>query len=160
MVNAVRLMYVGAALAAATIVTTIATTPALKAAIRQQHPLLTQGALGAVVGGTLTATIAGALISIGVWLAMAWRTRRGRPGVRIVSAILFGIDCLTVARTSSHGLVTGPTWVLGVAEWGIGLTVIVFLWNRRSSAYFAQQRQARSLATPQWRTAPGARRPG
>jgi len=160
MINAVKLMYVGAVLAAAIILTTFATAPALKAAIRQQHPFLAPGPLGAVITGTLTATIAGALISIGVWLAMARRTRRGRPGVRIMSTIFFGIDCLTVARTFSHGLVTGPTWIVGVAEWGIGLTVIVFLWDRRSSAYFAQQRQARSLATPQWRAAPGARRPG
>ena len=160
MINAVKLMYMGAALAAATVLTTIATTPALKAVIRQQHPFLAPGPLGAVITGTLTATIAGALISIGVWLAMARRTRRGRPGVRIMSTILFGIDCLTVARTFPHGLVTGPTWLIGVAEWAVGLTVIVFLWDRRSSAYFAQQRQARSLATPQWRAAPGARRPG
>jgi predicted Ser/Thr protein kinase len=160
MVNAVKLMYAGAVLAAATIVTTIATTPALRAAIRQQHPFLAPGPLGAVITGTLTATVAGALISVGVWLAVARRTRRGRPGVRIMSTILFGIDCLTVARTFPHGLVTGPTWIIGLAEWGVGLTVIVFLWDRRSSAYFARQRQARSLATPQWRTAPGARRPG
>ena len=91
---------------------------------------------------------------------MARRTRRGRPGVRVMSTILFGLDCLTVARTYAHGLVTGPTWIVGVAEWGIGLAVIVLLWDRRSSAYLARQRQARSLATPQWRTAPGARRPG
>ena len=160
MVNAVKLMYAGAVLAVATIVTTIATTPALRAAIRQQHPFLAPGPLGAVITGTLTATVAGALISAGVWLVMACRMRRGRPGVRIMSTILFGIDCLTVARTFSHGLVTGPTWVIGLAEWGAGLTVIVFLWDRRSSAYFARQRQARSLATPQWRTDPGARRPG
>ena len=160
MINAVKLMYVGAALAGASIVATVATTPALRAAIRQQHPFLAQGALGAALTGTLTVTVVGALISIGVWLAMARRTRRGRPGVRVMSMIFFGLDCLTVAKTSAHGLVTGPTWIIGVAEWGIGLTVIVFLWNRRSSAYFAQQRQARSLATPQWRTAPGARRPG
>ncbi len=118
MVNAVKLMYVGAALAAATIVTTIATTPALKAAIRQQHPFLAPGPLGAVITGTLTATVAGALISVGVWLAMARRTRRGRPGVRVMSTILFGIDCLTVARTSSHGLVTGPTWIIGAGRMG------------------------------------------
>jgi hypothetical protein len=160
MVNAVKLMYVGAVLAAATIVTTIATTPALRAAIRQQHPFLAPGPLGAVITGTLTATVAGALISVGVWLALARRTRRGRPGVRIMSTILFGIDCLTVARTFSHGLVTGPTWIIGLAEWGVGLTVIVFLWDRRSSAYFALQRQARSLATPQWGPATGAKRPG
>jgi Protein kinase domain len=160
MINAVRLMYLGAALAAVSIVTTIATTPALKAAIRQQHPFLAPGPLGAVITGTLTVTVVGALISVGVWLAMARRTRRGRPGVRVMSTILFGIDCLTVARTFSHGLVTGPTLIIGLAQWGVGLAVIVFLWDRRSSAYFARQRQARTLATPQWRTVPGARRPG
>ena len=88
MVNAVKLMYVGAALALVSVITAIATTPALKAAIRQQHPFLDQAALGAVITGTLTATIAGALVSIGVWLIVARRTRRGRPGVRIMSTIL------------------------------------------------------------------------
>jgi hypothetical protein len=160
MINAVKLMYVGAALAGASIVAALATTPALKAAIRQQHPFATQGELGAVITGTLAVTIAGALISIGLWLAVARRTRRGRPGARVMSMIFFGLDCLTVAKTFAHGLVTGPTWIISVAEWGVGLTVIVFLWDRRSSAYLEQQRQARSLATPQWRTAPGARRPG
>jgi hypothetical protein len=160
MIKAVKLMYVGAALAGASIVTALATTPALKVAIGQQHPFATQGELGAVTTGTLAVTIIGALISIGLWLAVARRTRRGRPGVRVMSMIFFGLDCLTVAKTYTHGFLTGPTWILGVAEWGIGLTVIVFLWDRRSSAYLEQQRQARSLATPQWRTAPGARRPG
>jgi hypothetical protein len=160
MINAVKLMYVGAALAATSIVAALATTPALKAAIRQQHPFATQAELGAINAGTLAVTIVGALISIGLWLAVARRTRRGRPGVRVMSMIFFGLDCLTVAKTYAHGLLTGPTWVLGVAEWGVGLTVIVFLWDRRSSAYLEQQRQARSLATPQWRAAPGARRPG
>ena len=104
--------------------------------------------------------MARAPFSIGMWLAMARRTRRGRPGCGSCPPTFFGLDLLTVAKTFAHRLVTGPVWIIGVAEWGIGLTVIVFLWDRRSSAYFAQQRQARSLATPQWRTAPGARRPG
>ena len=160
MINAVKLMYVGAALAAASIVTTVATTPALKAAIRQQHPFLDSG--GARRGDHRHAD--------GHHRRRADQHRRlarhGQEdeawpaGVRVMSMIFFGLDCLTVAKTFAHGLVTGPTWIIGVAEWGIGLTVIVFLWDRRSSAYFAQQRQARSLATPQWRTAPGARRPG
>lgn len=160
MINAVKLMYGGALLAATSIIAALATTPALKVAITQQHPFATQGELGAITTGTLAITIVGALISIGLWLAVARRTRRGRPGVRVMSMIFFGLDCLTVAKTYAHGLVTGPTWIIGAAEWGVGLIVILFLWDRRSTAYLEQQRQARSLATPQWRTAPGARRPG
>jgi hypothetical protein len=70
-----------------------------------------------VITGTLTVTIVGALISIGVWLALARRTRRGRPGVRAISMIFFGLDCLTVAKTYAHGGLTGPP---GSSAWPNG----------------------------------------
>ncbi len=153
MINAVRLMYAGSALAALSIIAAFATTPSLKAMIRQQYPAAGYGALSAVTTGTLTATIAGGLISVAVWLAMARRTRRGRPGVRTLSTVLFVVDSLTVLNIHSQGLVTPSTWIVSVAEWAVGLIVIVFMWDRRSSAYFAELRQARHLAAPQWRSA-------
>jgi hypothetical protein len=154
MINAVRLMYAGSALAAFSILTAVATTPALRTLIRQQYPAAGYGAQGAAATATLSATIAGALISAGVWLVMARRTRRGRPGVRIMSTILFVIDSLTVLSTHTHGLLTPSTWVISVAEWAVGLAVIVLLWDRRSTAYFTDLRQARQLAAPRWRSAP------
>ena len=154
MISAVRLMYAGSVLAAFSILTAVATTPALKALIRQQYPAAGYGALSAAATATLSVTIAGALISAGVWLIMARRTRRGRPGVRMLSTILFVIDSLTVLSTHTHGLLTPSTWVMSVAEWAVGLAVIVLLWDRRSTAYFADLRQARQLATPRWRSAP------
>lgn len=154
MINAVRFMYAGSALAALSIIAAFATTPSLKAMIRQQYPAAGYGALSAVTTGTLTATIAGGLISVAVWLAMARRTRRGRPGVRVLSTVLFVVDSLTVLNIHSQGLVTPSTWIVSVAEWAAGLIVIVFMWDRRSSAYFAELRQARHLAAPQWRSAP------
>jgi len=154
MVTAVRLMYAGSALAAFSILTAVATTPALRALIRQQYPAAGYGAQSAAATATLSVTIAGALISAGVWLVMARRTRRGRPGVRVLGTILFVIDSLTVLSTHSHGLLTPSTWIISVAEWAVGLAVIVLLWDRRSTAYFADLHQARQLATPQWRSAP------
>jgi hypothetical protein len=154
MINAVRLMYAGSALAAFSILTAVATTPALRALIRQQYPAAGYGAQSAAATATLSATIAGALFSAGVWLVMARRTRRGRPGVRVLSTILFVIDSLTVLSTHTHGLLTPSTWVISVAEWAVGLAVIMLLWDRRSTAYFTDLRQARQLAAPQWRSAP------
>jgi predicted Ser/Thr protein kinase/NADH:ubiquinone oxidoreductase subunit K len=153
MVSAVRLMYAGSALAAFSILTAVATTPALRALIRQRYPAAGYGALSTAATATLSVTIAGALISAGLWLVMARRTRRGRPGVRMVSTILFVIDSLTVLSTHTQGLLTPSTWIISVAEWAVGLAVIVFLWDRRSTAYLADLRQARQLATPQWRSA-------
>jgi hypothetical protein len=154
MISAVRLMYAGSALAALSIIAAFATTPSLKVMIRQQYPAAGYGALSAVTTGTLTATIAGGLVSVAVWLAMARRTRRGRPGVRILSTVLFVVDSLTVLNIHSQGLVTPSTWIVSVAEWAVGLIVIVFMWDRRSGTYFAELRQARHLAVPQWRSAP------
>ncbi len=159
MINAVRLMHVGAALAAVSILTAVATMPRLRETLRQRYPGAGPGALGAVTTGTLTVTIIAGLISVGVWLAVARRTRRGRAGVRVLSAVFFALDSLTVANTYSHGLLTPATWIAGLAEWGVGLAVIVCLWDRRSSAYFTELRQARQQATPQWHRAPAQQPP-
>jgi hypothetical protein len=153
MVNAVRLMYAGGLLAAAGLIAAVAKASALRAAIRQQYPAAAHGLLGATTGGALGLTVISGLIATIVWLAMARRTRRGRPGVRIWSTALFGIDTLSLIHSWAGGVLTHPAWFFGLAEWGAGLAAIVFLWSRQSSSYFAQLRQARSLATPQWRPA-------
>ncbi len=154
MITAMRLMYAGAALAALGILAAAATVPALRAAVRQQYPDAGYGGVRAATTGALTVTIVGGLISVGVWLAVARRTRRGRPGVRIVSTVLFVVNSLGVLSTHSHGFLTPATWTTGAAEWAVGLIVIVFLWDRRSTAYFAELQRARKQATPQWRGTP------
>ena len=154
MITAMRLMYAGAALAALGILAAAATVPALRAAVRQQYPDAGYGGVRAATTGALTVTIVGGLISVGVWLAVARRTRRGRPGVRVVSTVLFVLDSLGVLSTHSHGFLTPATWMTGAAEWAVGLIVIVFLWDRRSTAYFAELQRARKQATPQWRATP------
>ena len=111
MITAMRLMYAGAALAALGILAAAATVPALRAAVRQQYPDAGYGGLRAATTGALTVTIVGGLISVGVWLAVARRTRRGRPGVRVVSTVLFVIDSLGVLSTHSHGFLTPATWI-------------------------------------------------
>jgi serine/threonine protein kinase len=154
MINAVRLMYAGSILAAGSIIADFATAPTLKALIKQRNPAAGHAALSAATVGALDITMVGGLLSIGVWLWVARRTRRGRPGVRIMSTVFFVIDSLTVAKSFHQGLLTIPTWIFSLAEWGVGLVVIVFLWDRRSSGYFAELRRVRHLATPQWRSTP------
>jgi Protein kinase domain len=153
MINAIRLMYAGSILAASSVIADFATAPALKAMIKQRNPAAGQAALSAATIGMLDATVAGGLLSVGVWLWVARRTRRGGPGVRIMSTVFFVIDSLTVASSYTQGIVTVPAWIVILAEWGVGLTAIVFLWDRRSSGYFAELRRARYLAVPQWRSA-------
>jgi predicted Ser/Thr protein kinase len=156
MINAMRLMYAGAVLAALGILAALATVPALRTAVRQRYPGAGYGGVSAATTGALMVTVAGGLISVGLWLALARRTRRGRPGVRVLGTVLFVIDSLTMLGTRSHGLLTPPTWTAGAAEWAVGLIVIVFLWDRRSSAYLTELQQARKQAAPHWRATPPA----
>ena len=67
--------------------------------------------------------------------------------VRVASTIFFGIDCLTVARTFSRARDRAHL-DRRRGRMGYRPDRDRVLWDRRSSAYFAQQRQARSLATP------------
>ncbi len=68
--------------------------------------------------------------------------------MRVVSTVLFVLDSLAVLSTRSHGFLTPATWITGAAEWAVGLIVIVFLWDRRSTAYFAELQRARKQAVP------------
>jgi hypothetical protein len=137
--NAVKLMYAGAALSAIEIIIGLTTIGSLKSAIRSAYPNYTDNQVHtAEVAGIAIAVVIG-LIAIGLWLWMAWANGRGRNWARIVATVLFAlntIDLLTlVARP--HSVIS---LVLAILVWLAGLGAIYFLWQRDSSAYF----QARS----------------
>ena len=117
MVNAVRLMYAGGLLAAAGLMAAVAKASALRAAIRQQYPAAAHGLLGATTAGALGLTVISGLIATIAWLAMARRTRRGRPGVRLWSTALFGVNTLSLIHSWAGGVLTHPAWFFGLAEW-------------------------------------------
>jgi hypothetical protein len=137
--NAVKLMYAGAALSAIEIIIGFTTVGSLRDAIRTAYPKYTSNQIHtAEVAGIAIAVVIG-LIAIGLWLWMAWANGRGRNWARIVASVLFGlntIDLLTlVARP--HSVIS---LVLAILVWLAGLGAIYFLWQRDSSAFF----QARS----------------
>jgi hypothetical protein len=138
--NAVKLMYAGAALSAIEIIIGLTTIGSLRSAIRSAYPNYTDSQVHtAEVAGIAIAVVIG-LIAIGLWLWMAWANGRGRNWARIVATVLFAlntIDLLTlVARP--HSVIS---LVLAILVWLAGLGAIYFLWQRDSSAYFQAQSQ-------------------
>lgn len=131
--NAVKLMYVGAGLSAIEFIVALATIGSLKSAIRTADPSLTTTQVSTAVTVALLGVGFFGLLGIGLWLWMAWANRAGRSWARIVATVFFGIDTLGLVSLIQPHTIFGT--LLTVLVWLAGLGAIVLLWNRESSAY-------------------------
>jgi hypothetical protein len=136
--NAVKLMYAGAALSAIVVIVAIATTGSLKASILSKYPNYTSAQVHQAEVGYIAIEAIGGLIAIGLWLWMAWANRGGRSWARIVSAVLFGISTLNLLGSFLRVHAVG-TIVAAVVVWLVGFGAIMLLFNRESNPYFQKQ---------------------
>jgi hypothetical protein len=141
-VNAVWLMYAGAAISAISLIITLVTVGSLKTAIHNADPSLTAAKLhNAEVAAVVVAIVFG-LIGIGLWLWMARANKAGKSWARITATVFFGLDTLSVLaglRQAEPAL----SRVFSLLVWLAGLGAIVLLWQKISSAYFAASRPAK-----------------
>jgi serine/threonine protein kinase len=136
--NAVRLMYAGAAYSFLYAIGVIVAT----AAIIKNHPLLVTSRTGAAsrvtVGEVAFFAVIEAIIVIALWLWLASACKRGKGWARITGTVLFGLHTIGML-----GVITSPHRDLGLVKvltligWLIALAAVVFLWRRESGAYFS-----------------------
>src|SRR6266542_1412010 len=140
-VNAVRLMYAGAAVQAISVIVSLATIHSLKTIIEQRNPTFDATRVNRLVNATVVLVIFFGLIGIGLWLWMAWANRRGRSWARIVSTVFFGLASigLLIGFTQAATVVSR---IISIVSWAIGLAAVVFLWQRQSSDYYDARKQA------------------
>jgi hypothetical protein len=134
--RAVQVMYIGAAASLIGIVIDILARHAIRNALatrKTSHPLTTSQ-LNNDYHAVLGVAIVGGLISIGLWLWMAYSCKAGKGWARIVSTVLFGIDTLSVLAGAVAS--AGAARIYGIVVWLIGLAAVILLWQRQSTAYF------------------------
>ena len=136
-VNAVRLMYAGAAIEVVALIVALVTRGSLKTAILKTHPHYTLAQLHTAENVRTGILVIAALIAVGAWLWMAWANGRGRSWARTVSAVLFGIDTLSLFVSVGAARAAG-TLIVGVVIWLVGLTVIVLIFNKSSGPFYRQ----------------------
>jgi hypothetical protein len=137
--TAVRLMYVGAALDAIGVILGLATIGSLKSAIiKHSSKQLTATQIHGLEVFSIVGTVVIGLIAIGLWLWMAWANGKGRSWARIVSAVLFGIDTLSLLLSFTRANVIGAV-ILGVLVWLAGLGAIILIFNKESTPFFRQR---------------------
>ena len=137
--TAVRLMYAGAALDAIGVILGLATIGTLKSDIvKHSKKQLTATQIHGIEVISIVGTVVIGLIAIGIWLWMAWANGKGRNWARIVSAVLFGIDTLSLLLSFTRANVAGAL-ILGVLVWLVGLGAVILIYNKESTPFFRPQ---------------------
>jgi len=137
-VNAVKLMYAGAAVSTVSLVISLADISGTKAAIKKARPSLTATQVNQLNTFIISLAIVSGLLGIALWLWMAWANKQGRNWARILSTVLFGLATLDL-----FGVFSQPKTLLGLVfpllTWVIGLGAVFLLWRPDSTEFFKPQ---------------------
>jgi hypothetical protein len=136
--NAVKLMYVGAAVSTVSLIISVADIASVKTAIKKAKPTWTAAQVNQYDRFLITVAIVSGVIGIGLWLWMARANNQGKNWARILSTVLFCLATLDLV-----GVFSQPKTVLGlvfpVLTWLVGLGAVFLLWRPESSAFFKPQ---------------------
>ncbi len=133
--NAVKLMYVGAAISTVSLILSLVFISTIKPALRKEFPKYTPTQIDSAFRAFLIVAILSAGIGIALWLWMARANGQGKNWARITSTVLFVIETLSVLQ-SFRGPKTVIDLVFPILTWIVGAAAIWFLWRPESSAFF------------------------
>jgi hypothetical protein len=137
-VNAVKLMYAGAAVSTVSLIVSLVSIGGTKAEIRKAKPSLTAAQVSQLNTFIIALALLSGIVGIALWLWMARANSQGKNWARIVSTVLFCLATLDLV-----GVVGEPKTVLGLIfpllTWLIGAATVVLLWRSASNAFFKSQ---------------------
>jgi hypothetical protein len=139
--NAIKAMYAGAAATIVGIVIEILTVNATRTAIEKRSRHLTASQVNASQHVLVIGFILSGLIAVAAWIFLARACRGGHSWARITGTVLFGlatVDTIVGVTAPVAGLVKFWWPVI----WLAGLTAVIFLWQRASTAFFKGTRPA------------------
>jgi hypothetical protein len=141
---AVRLLRLGAVAELGALLTILATTATVRAAVARSFPGTTVNAVSnhLFVDEVLMPAV------IGVWLALAWAINRRRDPARIAVAAFFGLTTMSMLLALSVGSPVYATadFAAGMVVWFICLVSMVLVFTPTSNRYFRAEPAA--LASP------------
>lgn len=138
--NAARLMYLGAVAELGVLIVLWLTEGSIRAAVSHRYPQLTAAQLGGLnTLFTFELSVGSAVVLL--WLVMAWATGRGSQLARVAAIICFSLSTVGIIVDLSTGSPQfAPAAFTGACVvWLIGLAAIVNLFRRQSRAYYQRQ---------------------
>jgi hypothetical protein len=137
--NAIKLMYAGAAVEVVAVIIALVLRSSLRSIILAKHPHYTTAQLHTAEGARTVALVIGGLIAIALWIWMARANAKGASWARVLSAVFFGIDTLDVLGALFLVRDTVAADVIAVVLWVIGLAAIVLLFSKDSGPFYNQK---------------------
>lgn len=114
---------------------------ARESAKRASDDVLSEDQLDTIVTISFWGGVVVALISVGLWIWMAFANRSGKNWARITATVFFGLysvsmiaAVVTLFLPESEDSIVAT--IVNVLVWLIGLAATILLWNRQSGAYF------------------------
>jgi sterol desaturase/sphingolipid hydroxylase (fatty acid hydroxylase superfamily) len=137
--NAVKLMYTGAAVSTVSLVISLVSIGGTKSAIRKARPNLSVTQVNQLNTFIISLAVVSGLVGIALWLWMARANGQGRNWARILSTVLFFLATLDL-----FGVLSQPKTLLGlvfpVLTWLLGLGAVILLWQRQSTEFIRAPR--------------------
>jgi hypothetical protein len=135
--RAIRLMYLGAALELAALITIATTNGDVRSAIESRHPDFT-AAKWQLVHEWLVAKQVAVAVAIGVWLILAWASGRGRDWARISFVVFFALVTLSLLSSLSQGaaIYASADLAAGTVIWLVQVAVLVLIFNSESTRFY------------------------
>jgi hypothetical protein len=144
---AVKLMYAGAVLSVLSLIYGLATLGSLKDDIAQQmrdsDPTVTQSTIDAAYSVGIASAIVGGAITVLLWLWMAWKNGQGRSWARVVATVLGVLNVVFTLFGFAVGTSKTVSVVLSLINVVLGVVILVLLWKKESSEFYAASEAAR-----------------
>jgi hypothetical protein len=143
--NAVRLMYLGAAVSLIKVIVDLATENATRSAIlrgfRKAGVSTPVSQLNSGATNTLALAFVLGLIGVALWILVARASRNGKDWARATGSVFFALDTLALLIGPPDAGIRGPetavTRIFAGIIWLIGLAAVVFLWQKDSGVFFS-----------------------
>lgn len=148
--NAVRLMWVGDALALISVIVTLAfsskikssvTKAAIKANVTRRSEgkaVLTTSQIHSLASATIIVIAVAGIIAVLLWAWMAWANNKGSSWARIVATVLFALNTISLIVEAGRASIAIIFVALG---WLVGLAAVVLLWRKQTTAYLTPRVQ-------------------
>jgi hypothetical protein len=132
--NAVKLIYVGAAVNTIYMIVALVTIRDIKGELRRLDHKLTASQINSEANFFIVTTVVFGIVITALWLWMAWANREGRHWARVTSTVFWFLWLFyvlnTVTRVPSIGI------IFPALELAAGLGAVILLWRKESGAFF------------------------